>query len=167
MASPLLDYANSRVLATADGVVSVVGGRIVASAGTNYVLNCFMKRIQYSGVSSGGRRVPLESQLGGNMMPGASGDSFYYRGYGLQYAVVTDQDWENDPLTDFTWTTLSDQPAWLQPGREVSFKFGDDALMVGRIQRSSGVFGGVGIDEIIYAEIGGVELQITGAEYLN
>lgn len=126
-----------------------------------------MKRTQYTGVSSGGKRIPLESQLGGEMMPGASGDAFYYRGYGLQYAVVTSQNWQTDPLSAFSWTTLSTQPSWMQPGREVSFKFGDDALMVGQIERSSGVFGGEGIDEIIYNEIGGVQLQITGAEYLN
>ena len=36
-----------------------------------------------------------------------------------------------------------------------------------RIQRSSGVFGGQGIDEIVYKEIGGVEIQITGGEVQN
>jgi hypothetical protein len=36
-----------------------------------------------------------------------------------------------------------------------------------KIQRSSGVFGGQGIDEIIYKEIAGVELQLTGTELQN
>lgn len=100
-------------------------------------------------------------------MPGASGDSFYYRGYALQYATVTDQDWETDPLTDFTWTQMSDQPDWMSTGQEVPFSFGDDPLLIATIQRSSGVFGGQGIDEIIYSEIQGVELQLTGAELQN
>jgi len=37
--------------------------------------------------------------------------------------------------------------------------------MTGTIQRSTGVFGGKGIDEVIYPVIG-VEIQITGAEIL-
>jgi hypothetical protein len=36
-----------------------------------------------------------------------------------------------------------------------------------KIQRSSGVFGGTGIDEIVYREIGGVQIQITGGELQN
>ena len=36
-----------------------------------------------------------------------------------------------------------------------------------KIQRSSGVFGGQGIDQIIYGEMGGVEIQMTGAELQN
>ena len=81
MASPLAPYINSRVLAVLDGAVSVVGGRVTASAGATYLIRCFMKRAQYSGVSSGSKKIPLESQLDGEMMPGASGDQFYYRGY--------------------------------------------------------------------------------------
>jgi len=101
------------------------------------------------------------------MMPGASGDSFYYRGYALQYATVTDQDWQEDPVGDFTWTQMTSQPDWMSPGKQVPFKLGDDPLMNASIERSSGIFGGQGIDEIIYGEIGGVELQLTGAELQN
>ena len=36
-----------------------------------------------------------------------------------------------------------------------------------KIQRSSGQYGGQGIDQIIYKEIGGVEIQITGGEVQN
>jgi hypothetical protein len=35
------------------------------------------------------------------------------------------------------------------------------------VQRSSGVFGGDGIDEIIYPAIGGVEIQLTGSDIQN
>jgi len=38
--------------------------------------------------------------------------------------------------------------------------------MKGTIQRSTGLFGGAGIDQIIYPAIG-VELQLTGGEVLN
>lgn len=167
MSSPLLPYANARILVESEDGVSVVDGRITATAGVSYVVLCFMKRIQYSGVSSGGKRIPLESQLGGAMMPGASGDSFYYRGYALQYAEVDEQDWQNDPLDDFTWTQMTAQPDWMSPGSQVSFQLGDDPLMTASIERSSGIFGGQGIDEIIYDEIGGVQLQLTGGELQN
>jgi len=70
MASPLLPYANARVLVTAEGVVSKTNGRFVATVGQKYLVKCFMKRAQYTGVSSGSKKLPLESQLDGAMMPG-------------------------------------------------------------------------------------------------
>lgn len=167
MSSPLLPYANARILVTPEETVSTVGGRITSTNTLQYVVLCFMKRAQYSGVSSGSKRLPLESQLGGQMMPGASGDSFYYRGYALQYATITDQDWITDPVDDFTWTRMTTQPDWMSPGSQIPFKFGDDPLLLSTIERSSGVFGGQGIDEIIYNEIQGVELQLTGGELQN
>ena len=168
MASPLAPYINSRVLAVLDGAVSVVGGRVTASAGATYLIRCFMKRAQYSGVSSGSKKIPLESQLDGEMMPGASGDQFYYRGYALEYAVVPS---DYDPLTDdeslITFSTVASQLPALLPGREVRFFFGDEKESLSRVQRSSGIFGGQGIDEIVYSEIGGVELQLTAGEVQN
>jgi hypothetical protein len=53
------------------------------------------------------------------------------------------------------------------PGQNGQLRFGDDRILNAQIQRSSGVFGGVGIDDIIYNEIGGVEIQVTGAEILS
>lgn len=167
MASPLLPYANAKVLVTAEGAVSLVGGRFQAAAGQKYYLNCFMKRAQYSGVSSGSKRLPLESQLDGEMLPGASGDSFYYRGYALQAAPVAADFELGDDDSGVTWTDVQTQKAYLLPGTVVEFQFGTEAPMTGRIERSNGVFGGEGIDEILYSEIGGVELQITGGQIQN
>jgi hypothetical protein len=168
MASPLLSYANARVKLTSEGAASIVNGRFVAADGPTYLVKAFIKRAQYSGVSSGSKKLPLESQLDGEMMPGASGDSFYYRGYALQYAVV---DASYDPVTGdeslLTFIDISAQPAWLLPGSTVEFYFGEEEVKVGKIQRSSGLFGGKGIDEIVYKEIGGVEIQISGGEVQN
>jgi hypothetical protein len=36
--------------------------------------------------------------------------------------------------------------------------------MKANIERFSGVFGGTGIDQILYKELGGVQIQLTGAE---
>lgn len=168
MSSPLLPYVNSRVLVLGDATPTVEDGRIVATGGQKYLIKAFMKRIQYTGVSSGSKRIPLESQLDGQMLPGASGDQFYYRGYSLLYALVGSTfNLETSSDAGFAFTQMKTQPEWLQPGKEVQFKFGQDQIMNAKIQRSSGVFGGLGIDEIIYSEIGGVELQLTGTEILN
>jgi|TARA_B100000035_G_scaffold312440_1_gene323898 hypothetical protein len=163
MASPLLPYFNGRIKATTQGTVSIVNGRPVVSGGTTYVVKCYIKRIQYTGVTSGSRPLPLESQLEGRMLPGASGDSFYYRGFALQKAPLGDGNWLGD-LSGLTFTDITAQESFLLPGGEVEFKFGNETEMVATIQRSSGVFGGEGIDEILYPALGGVEIQLTGAE---
>ena len=109
MASPLAPYINSRVLAVAEGAVSLVNGRYQAAQGDTYLIRCFMKRAQYTGVSSGSKKIPLESQLDGEMMPGASGDQFYYRGYALEYSIVS-QTW--NPEVDDESSLRSCCQAW-------------------------------------------------------
>lgn len=143
-------------------------GRITASASSKYLVKAYMKRAQYGGVSSGSKKIPLDSQLEGRMMPGASGDQFYYRGYGLQYAnVASNFVLGTSGINGLSWSVLDSQKTWMLPGGQVQLQFGNDPIMLGNVERSSGVFGGLGIDEIIYAEIGGVELQITGNEMQN
>lgn len=166
MASPLLSYANSRILVPNQGAVSLVNGRWVEAAGNYYLVKCFLKRAQYSGVSSGSKMVPILSQLDGEMLPGGSGDQFYYRGYALEWVEVPSTwDLETSDESALVWAQVTTQYDWLATGTECDFRFGQDPIMSAtRIQRSSGVFGGQGIDEIVYKEIGGVELQLTGAE---
>lgn len=169
MASPLLSYANARILVPSQGDVSLVNGRWVEAAGDSYLVKCFLSRQQYAGVSSGSKMIPIASQLNGEMLPGASGDQFYYRGYSLEYVTV-DAAWdlETSDEASLSWTQVTAQEAWMATGTEVSFRFGQDPIMhAAKIQRSSGVFGGQGIDSIIYREIGGVELQLTGGELQN
>lgn len=167
--SPLLPYENGRLLVPSQGAVSLVNGRWEEAAGDSYLVRLFVKRAQYSGVSSGSKPLPLASQLDGQMMPGASGDQFYYRGYALDFTTVpVDYDLKVGDETGFTWTQVTTQYSWLATGTECLFRFGQDPIMpAAKIQRSSGVFGGQGIDEIIYSEIGGVEIQITGGEVQN
>ena len=169
MASPLLPYANARILVPSQGAVSLVDGRWVEAAGDSYLVKCFLKRAQYSGVSSGSKLVPIPSQLEGEMLPGASGDQFYYRGYALEWVQVPSA-WDLlvDDEAPLAWQQVSTQYDWLATGTECQFRLGQDPIMpAAKIQRSSGVFGGEGIDEIIYREIGGVELQLTGTELQN
>ena len=148
------------------GAVSIVNGRLTSAPGDSYLLKLFVKRQQYAGVSSGSKKIPLESQLDGEMMPGGSGDQFFYRGYALQYQQVP-SDWslETSDEAGINWLLMTGQPLWMAPGTQCQFRFGDDPVMAtAKIERSSGIFGGQGIDEIIYREIGGVQIQITGGD---
>lgn len=166
MASPLLEYWNGRVKVTSQGSVSIVDGRPVSSGGTEYIVKCYVKRIQYTGVTSGSKPVPLASQLEGRMLPGGSGDKFYYRGYALQKAALGGENWLGD-LSALSFTTVTSQEQFLLPGVEIDFKFGNDPVMKAKIERSSGQFGGEGIDEILYPALGGVEIQITASDLQN
>ena len=169
MPSPLAPYINGRLLVPGQGTVTNVNGRWVRAPGNDYLVKLFIKRAQYSGVSSGSRPIPLQSELGGQMMPGASGDQFYYRGYALEWAsVASGWDLEVSDETSLTFVQVTTQYPWLSTGTACQFRFGDDPIMFeAKIQRSSGIFGGEGIDSIIYSEIGGVEVQITGGELQN
>ena len=163
MASPLLSYANSRILVPNQGAVSLVNGRWVEAAGDYYLVKCFLSRQQYSGVSSGSKLVPIPSQLDGEMLPGASGDQFYYRGYALEWvSVPSTWDLETSDESALVWQTVATQYSWLATGTECKFRFGQDPIMpAAKIQRSSGIFGGLGIDEIIYKEIGSMQIFVT------
>lgn len=168
MTSPLLPYANSKILVVAQLTPDVVNGRILSAPGQRYLVKAFMKRIQYSGVSSGSKKIPLESQLDGRMLPGASGDQFYYRGYALEYAAISSGfNWLTGNESSLAFNQVNSRLEWMAPGRVVEFKIGNDPVMRANIERSSGIFGGLGIDEIIYSEIGGIELQLTGTEVQN
>lgn len=167
MASPLLAYANSRIRVDySSDVTQETGGRFIVDNTSYYLIQCYLKRMQYSGVTSGSRKVPLPSELYGEMLPGASGDEFYYRGYVLQSAVIAaDFDWKDGDTSGLTFTEIKENQSYLVPQKEVDLFFGDTEMRA-TIQRSSGVFGGEGIDKIIYPSIG-VQIQLTAVEILG
>ena len=167
--SPLFPYQNGRLLVPSQGAVSLVNGRWTEAEGDSYLVRLFINRQQYNGVSSGSKLIPIPSQLDGEMMPGASGDQFFYRGYALDFApVVSGWDLETSDEAGLVFTQVTTQYTWLATGTECQFRFGQDPVMAAaKIQRSSGRYGGLGIDEIIYKEIGGVELQVTGGGLQN
>lgn len=166
MASPLAPYINSLVIFQGRGTVTVANGRFTEADGGQYIVRAFMSRQEYKGVSSGSKKLPLESQLDGRMMPGASGDSFYYRGYALEWTHLPGGGFDlDDPdITGLTFAQVTGQYEWMYTGQEVGFLFGNEKPLTGSLERSSGVFGGQGIDQIIYKEIAGVPIQIIGAE---
>ena len=169
MASPLAPYINGRLLVPGQGAVTVVNGRLTQAPSSSYLVKLFVKRAQYGGVSSGSKKLPLESQLDGRMLPGGSGDQFYYRGYALEWVTVADTwDLETSDETGLVFQQVTTQYDWLATNTACKFRFGDDPIMSeDKIQRSSGVIGGECIDSIVYSEIGGVEIQLTSGELQN
>ena len=114
MTSPLYPYINSRILVPSLGAVTQEAGRWVEAPGDSYLVKCFLKRAQYGGVSSGSKPLPLESQLDGNMLPGGSGDQFYYRGYALEFTTVPPTfDLESGAETGLTFQQVKEQYEWL------------------------------------------------------
>ena len=167
MSSPLLPYANSAIVIASTGAVGTVDGRITATAGNRYLIKAFLKREQSTGTETGGTKTPLRGQAG-NILPGASGEYFLYRGYALQYATIPSTFvLGTTSESNLQYTKIQEQFAWMLPGQNGQLRLGDDRILNAQIQRSSGVFGGVGIDDIIYNEIGGVQIQVTGAELEN
>lgn len=164
MTSPFLFIANAYVVVTQKGPVTNVDGRFVETPGDTLAVQCYLGRQQYNSVSSGSVKQPLPSQQGGTMMPGASGDQFYYRGYALRTAPVA-VDWA--PGDSATWADVTASIPALRPGTEVTFYFGAEPAMRARVERNTGKYGGAGPDQTLYAEVGGVELQLVGAELLN
>lgn len=167
MISPLLPYANSAILVESQGVVTVENGRIITAAGSNYLIKAFLKREQSTGIKSGGTKVPLKGQSG-DIMPGGSGEYFLYRGYALQYATVPSTFvLGSSSESGLLYGNITEQFNWMLPGQSGSLRFGNDRIMKAHIERSSGVFGGTGIDDIIYYEIGGIQIQVTGGELIR
>ena len=116
MASPLLPYENSRLLVPEEGSVTQVNGRWVTEDTVAYLVKMFIKRAQYSGVSSGSKPIPLASQLNGEMLPGASGDQFYYRGYMLEFAPVSaDYDLTTTDESSIVWQQVTTTPPTSTP----------------------------------------------------
>jgi hypothetical protein len=165
--SPLLPYANSSILVDSQGVSTVVNGRIVTEPGNRYLIKAFLKRQQSSDTETGATKMPTQFKEG-RTLPGVSGEYYLYRGYALQYAIVPSGFIIGETSeSSLAYSKIQQQFAWMLPGQTCQLRFGKERISRGEIQRSSGRFGGSGIDNIVYYEIGGVELQITGAELLN
>jgi hypothetical protein len=162
MSSPLLPYENARLLIQAPGTVEMSSGRITPQAGVNYLFKCFLKRADSTGTESGAQKLPSQP---GNVLPGASGQVSLYRGYAIQYAIIAGSfslgAEDND---DFSWIEIKKRPPWLFTGMSGFLQVGTNSVVSAIIQQASGKFGGMGIDELVYREIGGVPVIISGGE---
>lgn len=167
MTSPLLEYANAYLIATGGLVISRNNGRIITSGGQRYLVQAFMKRQQAPTTETGSKKVP-KAQNDGTILPGAGGEYYIHRGYALRYAVissgfilgVTD-------LSGLVFSNFTSQPQWLLTGGNGEYKLGNDPVGYYTIDSSSGAYGGVGIDQLIYSEVGGIPLVLSVGETQN
>ena len=169
MTSPLLDYANGYLLIAQQGVPSVVNGRIVQTAGTNYLLQCYLKRQDSAGTSTGADYLPLQSSPG-NGLTGAGGQIYLYRGYALRYASVgSTYNLDDLSLTGLTFIEFNynNVPLWLGAGVTGKHRQGKEKAAFFTIETSSGKFGNDAIDNLINENIGGIPVVIRSGQVLN
>jgi hypothetical protein len=169
MTSPLLDYANGYLLVRQQGTPSIVNGRVQQTAGTTYLVQCYLKRQDSTGTSTGADYVPVQSR-GGAAIDGASGQIYLYRGYALRYAVVSSTyDLEALSLTGVTFSafTFTSVPEWLVAGVSGSHKQGREKVAYFSVETCGGKFGNSGIDELINNNIEGIPIVIRSGQVLN
>ena len=170
MASPLLPYVNAYLYVERPGAITVTDGRITTGIGSRYVFKAYLKRQDAPTTETGSKKIP-KANNDGTILPGAAGEYFLYRGYLLEVSNISNTfDFENatvSVLSNLTYDKVAARPNWMVPGMDGYFKFGDEFSKFFRFERNSGVFGGVGIDDIIYYEIGGLPVVISGGEVQN
>lgn len=170
MASPLIPYINGYLYVKKHGTPTVIDGRITQTASNYYVFRAYLKRQDAPTTETGSKKVP-KANNDGTILPGAAGEMFLYRGYLLGVATVTSTfNFDTASITTLkglSYSIVADRPSWMMPGMDGYFKFGDEFSKFFRFERLSGAFGGTGIDDIIYYEIGGVPIVISGGEVQN
>ena len=162
MSSPLLPYANAYVLVESLGATTVVSGRITTSAGTKYLVQCYLTKQISTGTETGGEYRPLRASPGSNL-PGASGDIYLYRGYALRFAQVASGYALGDTIPTTGWTDLvsTTKPVWLKAGITVQHQQGSEPISSECIiEDVAGRYGGAGIDQIVSISVGGIPLVI-------
>lgn len=139
-------------------------GRIITEPGTTYVVQCYLTRQQSTGTSSGADYLPTQTTPG-EVLPGASGVVYLYAGYALGYNEAED----GLDVLPTSWIPLpGNEPLlWLTPGATGKHKQGNEQVKYCKIERVSGKYGNVAIDQIINKEIGGIPILIRSGELLS
>lgn len=169
MTSPLLPYANTYLLATSSGTPQVQNGRITSGIGTQYIIQCYLKRQESSGTTTGADSLPSGSNSTGPFQ-GVGGDVFLYRGYALRYAPLLTILGDDDPIPEpLDWVSLASDmvPLWLVNGLSVVHRHGNEPAKKGSIKQITGKYGGVGIDDIVSQNIGGIPIVVRSGEVIN
>jgi hypothetical protein len=169
MTSPLLPYANGYLLIAQQGTPSVVQGRITQTPGTNYLVQCYLKRQDSAGTSTGADYMPLQSGSS-NGLTGAGGQIYLYRGYALRYASVgSSYNLDTLSLSGLTFAefNVTNVPSWLRAGIEARHRQGAEKSAYCIIETASGKFGNDAIDDLINENIGGIPLVIRSGQVLN
>lgn len=163
MTSPLLTYANGLLLVTSSEAPEIINGRVISVAGTAYVVQCYLKRQDSTGTTTGA------DYPGINVMPGVSGDSYLYRGYALRYGEAPEDYNLEEGQPSITWTplTATTKPTWLVEGITCNHKQGLEQVKNCVIERCSGKYGGSNIDDLISNEIGGIPIIVRSGDVIN
>lgn len=167
MNSPLLFIANSYLVVVSRGTPALDMGRVVQAAGTTYLVRSYLRRQESSGTTTGADYVPNRRDPG-RMLPGASGESYLYRGYALGWcAAPVGYTTGSEPADDSSlWQPLlpETKPSWLIEGIAVTHLQGTEEPKASTIERCTGRYGGLGIDETVGVEIDGIPLVIRSGD---
>jgi hypothetical protein len=170
--SVLSEYVNSYFSVTESSAPIIEDGRFVDPQTNKYVISLFLKRSQGTSTDTGGREYKLPSS-------GASGTGYLYRGYMLGISDVSneydiynqstppDELVYDDLMNSNEYLANTSAPEYIRPGVMGSVKFGSSSRMTGIIIECSGVYGDLGIDQIIASEIRGLPIVLRISEILN
>lgn len=165
MTSPLLAYANAKLLITTSSAPTIINGRVTIEPAQKYVIDCYLVRQQSSGTSTGGDYVPLQTSTG-ELLPGSSGVIYLYRGYALMYYEVSNTYELGDNITS-SGVAIEEVPTWLQEGMICDHMQGKEQVKYCKIEQLSGKYGNSGIDEIINKEIGGIPIVVRSGDVVT
>jgi hypothetical protein len=146
----------------------MVGGRVTAAPGSAYLIGCYLTRQQSNGTTSGADYLPTQTSTG-DTLPGVSGLIYLYKGYGLQWAdVPSDYTAGEEIPSGLDWTSLADgSPDWLVPGMQAVHMQGGEAPKHCVIERITGRYGNVAIDEILIKEVGGIPILVRSGDIVD
>lgn len=166
--SPLLPYINCSGIYTSDlgATISITDGRLQASSSESYYLELFLRRSQSSGTDSGARQVPVSGTS--DLMAGYRGSAFIYRGYLIRYGIAPDGFILGTSSSNgISMTSVGEsRPEWLTTSGNLRILFGDSGNPMNcTLVSTSGVYGSIGIDQIIMSEVRGIPIVISAAEY--
>lgn len=167
MGSPLLEFSNSSIIVTSSqGEPGIIDGRYVVNGSSErYLVKCYLKRVQASStdISVGEAYSYRDIRSGGVELY-----RYLYRGYCLGYSIIS-SNFEHgiSDETNLVYTDIGvSVPSFLSNDigfRRVSIRHGEQLIVDGYIEIIGGVYGSVGIDEIIYQNIGGVPITVRGS----
>lgn len=168
MSSPLLEQANAYIFLDSQDDVTLVNGRLTVTSGSRVVFQAFLKRES----SDGGSSVATSVSQGAVMLPGITGQGLRYAGYILRYGVLTGPVDPDELPADGDWVDITaplavgtTQEVAFQPGRRGQCLIGaSERLQSCVLELTTGKYGGEGIDELLYLEIGGIPVSLVVGE---
>lgn len=164
--SPLSGLVNSLIVYEVRMPTLLMGGRYESSGGSKYILRGFLK-VESSkvGASSGeldswGRRVSV----------GGITDGYYYRGYVLEYCEMPSgfelgvSSVDNLDFVSVLDSSFDNNVIDFSNGSRIRLQHGTVSVIDAEVTRWGGRYNSVGIDEIVYNELGGMPILLKGSQ---